>query len=130
MQLRFVIIDEPIHVYDPVACSLWQRALWAKELGYRNEYSTSILPMSTDDFFGSHLIVAEELPDGGLEPVVMYKSVRRSQAVRFGVPFGAEALLKGTTAEGSGRLKEILSDPSEISYDSSWSVNPKYKNDL
>jgi len=129
MKLRFVIIDEPIHIYNPVALHLWQKAIWAKELGYREQYKVSILPASTDDFFATHAIIAEELPSGKLNPVVMYKIVRRSQCERFHVPFGAQTLLKGTKFENSKELAEVLKDPSEISYDSSWSINPDYKKD-
>jgi hypothetical protein len=127
MRFRVVIIDEPIHVENRQACELWRKALWAKEEGYRAHYKSGVLPLGTDDFFGSHLIIVDEKPNGAWEPVVMYKSVRRSQASRFKVPFGAETLLIGTPYENSPRLKEILSDTSEISYDSSWSINPDYK---
>ncbi len=129
MKLRVVVIDEPIHITNEAACDLWRKALWAKELGYRNEYKNSMLPMSTDDFFGTHLIVADEKSSGKLEPVAMYKAVRLSQTKRFRVPFGGMALLKGSKYENSIALEKVLHEPGDISYDSSWSINPTYKKD-
>ncbi len=129
MNLKIVILDEPIHIYNSKACKLWQNAIWAKELGYKSQYKSSILPIGTDDFFGTHLIVVNELSDGDWDPVVMYKVVRRTQSNKFNVPFGAISLLKGTKYENSIELQQILEDPAEISYDSSWSINPKYKKD-
>ncbi len=129
MKLRAIIIDEPIHVYDEVACSLWQKALWVKERGYRLAYQSEFLPISTDDFFGTHLIVANELSSGDFDPVAMYKSVRKSQAERFQVPFGLVSMLSHTTFKESPVVSNLLAEQTEISYDSAWTINPEYKKD-
>lgn len=126
MQFRVVIIDEPIHVSDKFAGQLWQQSLWIKEQGYRRRYSNSILPVSTDDFFATHLIVAHEKSDGTMEPALMHKSVRRSQCKRFGVPFPAETLLHGTKFESATHINNILDEPTEISYEGSMTINPKF----
>lgn len=129
MKLRIIIIDEPIHIKNKTACSLWQKTLWAKEEGYRNEYTSNILPLGVDDFIATHLIIADELKNGEFIPVAMYKVLRRSQCEKFNIPFGIKKLLKGTSHENSRIINKILDDPSEISYDSSWSINPEYKTD-
>lgn len=129
MNLRAVIIDEPIHTYDEQACKLWQKTMWVKELGYRGSYKSAFLPIGTDDFFGTHLIVANELPNGELDPVAMYKSVRKSQAERFRVPFGVVAMLASTPYKDSPDLLKIINNGEEISYDSAWTINPAYKKD-
>ncbi len=129
MNPRFVVIDEPIHVYDPKACKLWQETLWAKEKGYRNAYKSNVLPMGEDDFVATHLIIADEKPNGDLVPVVMYKSLKQSTCKKFNIEFKAMSLLKGTKFENSLELGRVLKDPRDISYDSSWTINPEYKRD-
>ncbi len=127
MKVQFVLIDEPIHIYNEKALKLWQKALWAKELGYRQEYKSNVLPMGEDDFVASHLIAAEELENGELEPMFMYKSIRLSQCQRFKIQFPLLKLLKGTEYENSPIVENILNDGREITYDSSWTINPVYK---
>lgn len=129
MKLRAVIIDEPIHNYDEQACRLWQKTMWVKEQGYRGNYKSAFLPVGTDDFFGTHLIVAEELPNGTLEPIAMYKSVRKSQAELFRVPLGVLSMLSSTPYKDSPEVLKIINSGSEISYDSAWTINPAYKKD-
>lgn len=129
MKLQVVIIDEPIHVNDPTSCRLWQKTLWAKEQGYRANYKSSALPLGVDDFFGTHLIVANELPNGDLDPVVMYKSIRKSQTDRFKIPFGGLSLLSTTPYQNHADILAIINAPGDISYDSSWTINPAYKGD-
>lgn len=129
MKLRAVIIDEPIHTYDEQACKLWQKTMWVKEQGYRGSYKSAFLPVGADDFFGTHLIVADELPNGDLVPVAMYKSVRKSQAELFRVPFGVLAMLSTTPHKDSPEVLKIINDGREISYDSAWTINPAYKKD-
>ena len=127
MKLRIVIIDEAIHIEDDLACRLWQKTLWAKEKGYRKHYKTSIMPIGADDFFGTHYIVAEVKANGNLEPVAMTKSVRRSQCERFNIPFGAQSLLKIVSLENNKNATKVLDSTNEISYESSWTINPEYK---
>ncbi len=124
MKLQIVIIDEPIHIDNNEACKLWQRALWLKEKGYRRHYKTSIMPIGVDDFFATHYIVAEEKSDGQLEPMAMLKSVRRSQSEKFNIPFGAESLLKNVDVENTKQLQQILLSTDDISYVSSFTINP------
>ncbi len=129
MKLRAVIIDEPIRVKHPLAESLWQKTMWAKEAGYRKAYSGHFLPVSTDDFFGTHLIVAEQKPDGTLIPVAMYKSVRKSQALKFECPWGLTNMLKNYAPQFLNDFNQLIDSYSEISYDSSFTINPEYKGD-
>lgn len=129
MKLQVVIIDEPVHIENEIACKLWQKTLWAKERGYRENYKSTVLPLGVDDFFGTHLIVAEQLPNGELEPIVMYKSIRKSQADRFQIPFGGLTLLSSTEFKDDPRVHSIVNSDGDISYDSSWTINPDYKKD-
>lgn len=129
MNLRAVIIDEAVHIEDPRVTRLWQKTLWVKEKGYRQNYTSSVLPLGTDDFFATHLIIVDELPNGSWEPVVMYKSVRKSQADRFKIPFGGLSLLSTTPYQSSPIILNILNSAGDISYDSSWTINPDYKKD-
>ena len=129
MKLQIIIIDEPIHVENEIACLLWQKTIWAKEQGYRQHYKASIMPIGVDDFFATHYIVAEIKPNGAYEPIAMTKSVRRSQSERFAVSFGANYLIQNINSGERAEAEAILSSPEEISYESSWSINPKYKKD-
>jgi hypothetical protein len=129
MKLQIIFIDEPIHVEDQIACNLWQKTLWAKEKGYRSHYKAATMPLGADDFFATHYIVAEEKSTGGFEPIAMSKSVRRSQCLKFNVPFGANSLLKAAGLDGDLRISEILKSDDEISYEGSWSINPEYQKD-
>ncbi len=127
INLRLVIIDEPIHVDDPEACELWRKAIWSKEKGYRNHYKSTIIPAGADDFIATHLIVADQKPSGEMIPVAMYKSLRLSQSLKFNLPFGALQLLKGTQYENSRVVNSLIKENGDISYDSSWTINPTYK---
>ena len=129
MKLQIVIIDEPIHIENEIACRLWQKTLWTKEKGYRKHYQTSIMPIGVDDFFGTHYVVAEVMPNGQFEPVAMLKSVRRSQSERFSIPFAAATMLKSVGKDIDENVQKILSSPEEVSYESSWTINPDYKKD-
>ncbi len=127
MKLQIFIIDEPIHIESEMACRLWQKALWAKEQGYRQHYKTAIMPVSVDDFFGTHYIIAEQKPNGDYEPVAMTKSVRRSQSERFAIPFSVDAVIQHINQDERAHADKILGLPAEISYESSWSINPIYQ---
>lgn len=127
MKPRVIVIDEPIHVYDESACKLWQKSLWMKELGYREHYKSSVLPVGADDFIATHLIVADEKPNGSYEPMVMYKSIRKSQADKFKIPFGGLSLLNTTKFQNDKEVLAIVNRSGDISYDSSWTINPAYK---
>ncbi|MEK6774205.1 MAG: hypothetical protein AABY64_09705 [Bdellovibrionota bacterium] len=129
MNPRVIVIDEPIHIHDETACKLWQKALWMKELGYRNHYKSSVLPVGVDDFVASHLIVADQKKNGELEPMVMYKSIRKSQADKFKIPFGGLSLLNTTKYQNDKEIISVINDGGDISYDSSWTINPIYKSD-
>lgn len=129
MNLQVVIIDEVVHIDDPQVTRLWQKTLWAKEKGYRQSYKSGVIPMGADDFIATHLIVAEKKSNGDLEPVVMYKSIRKSQAEKFKVPFSGITLLNNTPFQGDPKVLSIVNEPAEISYDSSWTINPIYKKD-
>ncbi|MBC7464574.1 MAG: hypothetical protein H7256_01155 [Bdellovibrio sp.] len=129
MKLQIVIIDEPIHIENPIACQLWQKTLWAKEKGYRKHYQTSIMPIGVEDFFGTHYIVAEVKSNGNMEPVGMLKCVRRSQSERFSIPFAPAQMLKSVGKDRDENVQRILNSPDEVSYVSSWTTNPDYKKD-
>lgn len=129
MKLQIVMIEEPIHVENEIACRLWQKTLWAKEKGYRKHYQTSIMPIGVDDFFGTHYIVAEVKPNGEFEPVGMLKSVLRSQSERFNIPFAPAMMLKSVGKDSDVNVQKILSSPEDVSYVSSWTINPDYKKD-
>lgn len=125
--LRIIIIDEPIHIQDPLACEIWRKALWLKEQEYQLHYRSSILPLSVDDFFGTHIIIAEELGPGNYAPISMYKVTRASQYARFGVPFGGLSILNGTPFENSIAIHQLLREPGDIGYMSSWATSPDYR---
>ncbi len=127
MNPKVLIIDEPIHIYNESMCKVWQKALWLKEIGYRSHYKTSVLPVGVDDFVATHLIIVDQQKNGDMEPMVMYKSIRKSQADKFKIPFGGMSLLSTTPHKDSRILLDILNEPGDISYDSSWTINPKYK---
>lgn len=129
MKLRLVLIEEAIHIDNPLACRLWQKTLWIKEKGYRQHYKTSVMPVQTDDFFATHYIVAEEMQNGELEPVAMLKSVTQSICRRFNTSFGGLSLLNGTGFEQRKEILDILNGPADISYESSWTINPSYQKD-
>lgn len=129
LNLKLIIIDDAIHLREQSQiCELWRKCLWAKVESYENHYKHSILTVGTDDFIGSHLILANKLPGGKLDPVMMYKAVRLSKYKQFSLPFGLNKTLKGTHLENSIILNKILKSGDEVSYNSSFTVNPKYQN--
>lgn len=119
---KMVIIQQPIHIEDPFALSIWQKALWAKEAGYRQHYQSGILPLGEDDFIATHLILAIES-----EPIVMYKSIDRDLCQRFSMPFKGFDLFPLSMKESRPDISKILQSPENISYDSSWSMNPQFR---
>lgn len=130
MKIRYVVIREPISLEDPFALRIWQRALWAKAASYRAHYKSGILPLALDDFIATHLIVARELPDGELEPMVMYKSLERSIAQRYSMEWGFMSLLELLPQSERNQIEMLLKDQSEVTYDSSWAKNPRYEHGL
>lgn len=127
VKVRFCLVDEAISLTDGEGSRLWQKALWAKKRGYEQEYPQHILPVGEDDFIAAHLIVAEELTNGELEPMFMYKSIRLSQCKKFDMDFPFLKVLRDTEHENSFAVKKILNQDLDISYDSSWTINPVYK---
>lgn len=127
LDLRIIIIDEPIHIYDELALNIWQKTLWIKNQEYQKHYKTSILPYSTEDFFATQVIIAEETDTNRFAPLSMYRIVTRSRCKKYFSPFCPDTMLDGTGYEDSFVMKRILQDSSDIGYLSSWAVSRDYR---
>lgn len=125
--LRIIVIDEPIHVYDEMALNLWQKAIWVKAQEYHGYYETSVFPCSTEDFFSTHIIIAEELGPQKFNPLSMYRICTRSRYKKFFQSFYPETLIKGTAFENSFSMQKILREPADIGYLSAWATAPVHR---
>lgn len=123
--LKLIIIDEVIKQNNPLAIEIWQKSIWLKEQSYRAHYRSEMLPLSGEDFFCTHVIVAEE---GSLTPIYTYKIVTLSQCLRFGVEFPLIPLVAHSRAHLEMAHDWLSSLTENVAYLGSWSLNPKYKN--
>jgi hypothetical protein len=133
-RLRIVILGSPYDtLQDPLAQSLFAKTMALKIEGYRAEYPYGALPVETTDFIATHSILCDERDDG-LIPLMAYRSVSHSCAKTFGLPFGGLAVVNSAGGvEHAKAIQGILNrceaSGREISYDSSWTINPEVRKD-
>jgi hypothetical protein len=129
-KLKVVIIDYPILALDNPDCSrIFGKTLKMKYEGYATAYNNKILPMDKTDFFGTHLILCEEI-ENELFPIFSYKSVTLDRCKFHEMEFPILSLMLNdghpTCAETINKIISSV-DASAISYDSSWAQDIKYR---
>jgi hypothetical protein len=129
-KLKVVIIDYPIFALDNAECSkILGKALKMKYQGYATAYNDKVLPMDKTDFFGTHLILCEEI-ENELFPIFAYKSITLDRCKFHEVEFPILSLMK---SDGHPMCVEALNHiiettaPSAISYDSAWAQDINYR---
>lgn len=100
--------------------------------GYQHEYGQNVMPMSSHDYFSSHIIICEE-KDNDLFPLAISKVTKYSLCQYFNQPFPPiELVRKGGNEKLAVEIESIIKDTidkyGEITYDSSWTIRPDIRN--
>lgn len=135
MRLRVVVLDnawENWHV--PGVAEMFRKVMTLKHRGYGKEYPSNVIPMDQTDYFAIHHLVCEESTWGDLTPLMGYKIAPLSRATAFNSNFGALTLTKLVNAEQHERaimgiLERCERERRDISYDSSWTIDPIVRQD-
>lgn len=131
--VKIVILSEPVRLWqDEAVRRLFCEMVELKVRGYQSEYPPNVLPLTKDDFFGTHLMICETGSDQSLHPVVAYKSVALMQCDFFRFEFPALSILRNSGVD-SERLERIVercrAEGIGLSYDSSWTMLPEKRKD-
>lgn len=131
--LKIVVLDRPLdHWNDPFIYSLFQKVVQMKLAGYGSEYPDGVLAVDATDFFGTHILLCDQKPNGELFPLVGYKSVTLQRCNYYRNVFPALSILRNSKADDR-RLISLMKNSQDqgfdLSYDSSWTMQPEVRKD-
>lgn len=109
-------------------CNLFNQIMHTKKLGYENVHDKRFLPVSTHDFFSTHLVLCHAF---SMEPILVAKIVDYHECKFYRVDFPIEEL-KSLLGDEIYTSIEKLTDSciksnKKISYIGGLTINPKYK---
>ncbi len=109
----------------------FQKIVSIKYGSYKKTYGPLIAPFDTSDFFGTHVILTDTV-EGKEEIVFAYKTVTNRRCEDYGMTFPGLALVqKDGNKESQRAMRDILENSRlknfDISYESSWALNPFYR---
>lgn len=130
---RAVVFENPGLNWDEPTQKFFSKIAKLKIDGYQFEYGKNVMPMSSYDFFGTHIVVCEEKKNE-LEPLAIAKISRYSVCEYFNHSFQPiELARKGGNESLAIEIENILNfameNYGEITYDSSWTVRPDIRSD-
>lgn len=130
-KFQVVVLDCPIFAMDDVFCAqMLGKSLKMKVDGYNATYSDQVLPLDKADFFGTHLIFCEKT-ETDLVPIFSYKAAPYDRCLKYNFEFPAITSVKNdahpSCMEDILKIINSVSNPSLISFDSSWAQNLDYR---
>lgn len=132
-RLKVVTLNCPYDQWsDPVVRDLFCKIIALKLKGYGASYPYGVMPIDTSDFVGVHFAVCDVGADGELRPLMAYKAVDRDRCLAHNLTFPALTLARySDLAEYERTVQAALREAERrgvnISYDSSWTVDPKVR---
>jgi hypothetical protein len=134
-RLKIVVMECPYNTLaeNPETKKYFSEYISFKLLGYSNGYDHGVLPLGAYDFIANAIYVCEET-NSGLLPVQVFKSTTFKVCEYFNLPFEAYQLVNAPGAEKhSQAVTEILNRAKKtgkmVGYNSSWTVNPTWRQD-
>jgi hypothetical protein len=102
-----------------------------KLTGFLREYEHGILPLGSYDFIGTLIMLCEK-KDGELEPVFCFKSTTLERVKYFNLPFELLEWFHSSAEKNHemvvrGILERAESEKINIGYNSSWTIDPKWR---
>lgn len=135
-KLKLIILDLP---YDSIVSSDFTRQIYSKMMslkirGYQRDYPYGVLPFDNTDLFSTHKIVCEEQGDGSFEPVLAYRSITLERCNKFSINLPIFNIAKECdnflyARSISNVIDNFKAHPHKLSYDSIWTLDPKYRSD-
>lgn len=132
--LRIVVLDSFYDFHqNPTVRDLFVKLISLKIKGYQTAYPYGVLPVDSGDFFGVHILLCRETPEG-LDPIMGLKSIFLSRCKAFKQDFPAFHLFEGIdTPDHLAATKKIIEDSEkneeEVAYSASWTMDPDLKKD-
>ena len=133
--LKIVMLESPYTtlIDNPLAKDLFAQMAELKIKGYKEMYQHGVLPLDATDFVGTHLLVCQEGKEG-LRVVMGYKSTNLSVCDQFSLPFSIYEIVKNHGSipcreEFEYFLSRCRQNKQEVSYDTSWTIDPKVRGD-
>ncbi len=133
--LKLVQLEAPYDSWNqPSTQVLFCKMVGLKLESYLTRYSYGILPFDGSDFVATHLLICEESPNGELTPLTSYKSITLERCEAHNLVFPCLSILQASQAERHTQvitdlLKRYQKNPSEISYDSGFTIHPSARID-
>lgn len=132
-KFRAVVFENPGLNWDEDTQKFFSKITKLKIDGYQHEYGKNVMPMSSYDYFGTHIVVCEEEDNKELSPLAIAKVSRYSICKYFNHDFQPIELAKkggnyALAREIENILKYAMEKYGEITYDSSWTVRPDIRN--
>jgi len=130
--LAIVILKSP---YESLVSSegkkIFSNMIDIKIKGYLSYHESGALPLDTTDFLGDHMLVVNK-NDPFNEIYMSYKSTSYKVCEKFNVAFPFTTILnnyasKECSLEFQNILNECRAKGEDLSYDTGWSINPKFK---
>jgi hypothetical protein len=130
-KLKVVVLDQPVFTLDdPFCATILGQALKMKRDSYSMSYHDDILPMDKSDFFGTHIILCEEI-NNQYTPIFAYKSVTLDRCLQYNFEFPIYTIMKTDCHEKCKvdiqNIIDIAGDSSSVSYDSHLAKNLDYR---
>jgi hypothetical protein len=131
---RVVILDRPVAGWgDPLVQELFAKLVTLRLSGYGARYAQSVLPLDTNDFISTHIMLCTE-SERGLLPRMAYRHTSFEQCAAFGLPF---PVLAPMLAVGATRHAHIVRDTlarcererKAVDFVGSWTIDPAVRSD-
>ena len=102
--------------------------------GYAQEYGAKIIPADVSDFFATHIVTCQELPNGVLRPISSYKMVSVKRCREFGRAFSGLSVCENSGAPSHAEsvrsiMEECDSLRRNLGYCYSWTIDPSIRKD-
>lgn len=134
MKLKLVVLNSPYQNWQrPKMAEYFSKMVELKFNGYRKNYPAHYLPVETTDLIGIHHLVFVE--DQGREVLLSgFKTVFLEQCDFHRIVFPVVAMMSRKGQAGPEHQDSVLKtietakkNEERVSYSSSWTINPDYK---
>jgi hypothetical protein len=129
------------HFYDcfrqPLARELFMKTITLKLEGYLHEYRGGTLPLDSTDYVGVHHVLCRKVGRDYV-PLMAYKSVSLERCLAHNLhfpattilgPVGKDQALERTRQAVRAVVDRFRTNPSRLTYDSSWTIDPETRKD-